>query len=131
MSNVLGVDWGEARTGLALTSTEARLPVRLKTVTAKEFLAELPKLIKSHQIETIVLGLPRGLEGQETEQSGLVRQTADEIRQTVPDITLILQDEAGTSIEAEERLRNQGAYEQEHIDQEAAVIILEDYLSSL
>jgi putative Holliday junction resolvase len=129
----LGIDYGAKRVGLATGDDEVRLATPLVTLEGdKEDLVEQLKAI-CHQesIDGIVMGLPRGLEGQETAQTAHVRAEASRLEAAL-ELPLALQDEALTSEVARERLVERG---QETgggaIDREAAAIILQDYLEGL
>jgi putative Holliday junction resolvase len=80
--------------------------------------------------DVIVVGLPRGLDGQETPQTLVVRRFVDDVLEKLAP-RVELQDEAATSAVAEERLRQSGKrYRREQIDAEAAAIILQDWLDN-
>ena len=94
--------------------------------------ADLPKIIEQDgPFETLVIGLPRSLDGRETSQSLAVRRYADDELSKLG-LEIVFQDEAGTSSVAEDRLIESGKkYKAEDIDAEAAAIILQDYLNAL
>jgi putative Holliday junction resolvase len=121
----LGVDYGSARVGLAVANSSAGL-ARPAATMAPEKLAEF--VAERGPFDVIVVGLPRGLDGQETPQTLAVRRfVTDHIEAMAPRVEL--QDEAATSAVAEERLRQSGKrYLREQIDAEAAAIILQDWL---
>lgn len=130
MSSILGLDVGEKRVGVALLRSSPRIPVALTTLerTAEHFWQQLTDLLDEHNVEKIVIGLPRGLDGQETAQTEAARAFADELRQhtTLP---RIWQDEALTSVNAEAALQATGKpYNRGDIDATAAQLILSDYM---
>ena len=131
---VLALDVGERRIGVAIASSLARLPAPLMTIdrnVSTDVYEGIKKLVEEQQAETIVVGLPRGLDGQETGQTLVARNFAHELSQVVK-VPVVLQDEAGTSIEAERLLKERGKnYEKADIDAEAATLILRDYLNEL
>jgi putative Holliday junction resolvase len=111
---------------------DARLATPLATLDrqqSEDIYSSILRLAKEHQAVVIVVGLPRGLQGQETDQTKLVRIFASKLQKLAPELTVVMQDEAGTSVQAEEllRLRNK-AYTKADIDAEAACLILRDYL---
>lgn len=129
MPTVIALDVGEKRIGVARATTEARMPEPLTTLANDDkFDSELTKIIDKMDVQGFVVGLPRGLDGQETAQTEYVRQfIADHPLITDP----IFQDEAVTSLQAEEILRASGKpYEKGDIDAGAAAIILQDYLET-
>jgi putative Holliday junction resolvase len=127
--NLLGVDYGAKRVGVALAVVGER-PQRLVTLAnTASLLEELGVLLAAHQVETVVMGLPRNLDGDDTLQTDLVREFATHLQALYPQIVLAWQDEALTSEIARDRLQQQRQADLEAVlDQEAAVIILEDYL---
>jgi putative Holliday junction resolvase len=128
---MLGVDFGSKRIGVAKGDDDRRIAQPLVTLTGEEPLEHLRKLVKSEEAKLVVIGLPRGLDGQETEQTAKARNFAKMV-ETELAISVELQDEAGTSGVAEDRLKASGrAYEAADIDAEAACIILQDYLDNL
>ena len=128
----LGVDYGTKRTGLARGNDETCLARAWQTVeTSESLLDTLAKVVLVEGITGLVLGLPRSLDGDDTSQTTLVREFAATLGASI-ECTVILQDEAGTSSVAEERLQAAGRpYAKGDIDAEAAAIILQDYLDSL
>jgi putative Holliday junction resolvase len=79
-------------------------------------------------VSAVVVGLPRGLNGQATEQTVKVQQFADRLRRTLA-VPIYLQDEALTSRLATTELRHRRkAYNKGDIDALSACYILEDWL---
>ena len=131
-SNILALDIGEKRVGVALARSQVRVPVALETLErqAVDFWELLQKLLKDHEIDEIVLGLPRGLEGQETAQTKYVQDFAKELANH-SSLPVHWQDEALTSVQSENILSKSGkSYEKADIDAVAASLILSDYLQS-
>lgn len=130
-SKFLGIDYGRARVGLAVAADDTA-PERLKTLPNDSSLIKRLQAIMAEQgITQVVVGLPRGVEGEETAQTALVREFVRTLQATTK-VPVELQDEFATSEMAEERLGVHGRPTSEQsalIDQEAAVIILEDYLA--
>jgi putative Holliday junction resolvase len=76
----------------------------------------------------LVIGLPRGLDGQETAQTRAVREFAEQLKPAVQ-LPYYWQDEAVTSRQAEEELKSRGKpYQKGDIDALSATYILEDFL---
>lgn len=124
MGKFLAVDWGTKRLGLAMGSKEARLATPLKTLlNSPKIWDELKEIIDSEDVEKIILGLPRSLDGTEGPQSRQVRVFGEMLKDQL-NIPVVFQDETLTSHEA----ANQRASD---INAAAAGIILQDYLDSL
>lgn len=128
---VLGIDYGSKRIGLSI-SRDLRFSNRLKTVSnAADSINQIQEIISSEKIKTVVVGLPRNLNGEDTAQTKIVRKFVSEL-EDITKANVVLQDEADTSNLARVRLKSQGLNDrqiEQEVDAEAAVIILEDYLS--
>ena len=129
MKRYLGIDYGHARIGLATGDDEIKIAHPLTTLEKQsDPLRALAEIIQQQAIDTIVLGLPRGLQGQDTIQTGAIRSFAAVLKGL--NRPIIMHDEAATSILAKERL-NHKPHDKAAVDMEAAAIILQDYLDSL
>ncbi len=117
--NVLGVDYGRKRIGLAWLQTG--LDVVLPYGVAHSF-EELVKLIKEEKVDKVVFGLPLTLEEMsENPNTKRIRKFADEIKK-----------ETGVEIDfADERLTTAEAMQMggdATLDEKAAMLILQTYL---
>lgn len=117
------LDLGMVRTGIARASMEAGIPEPLITMPTTTILNDLPKLIEKYQIDTIVIGLPRNLEGNDTKQTAWVRQWAETFKSHIAQ-QMYWQDEAATTTTAREQYDNTYA----SVDALSAAIILKDFL---
>lgn len=123
--NYLALDIGEKRIGIARANSIARIVEPIATVANDTaFVTVLKKLIKEYDITTIVVGLPRSMQGNETEQSHYTRRF---VENNLSEYRIAWQDETLSSVAAEQR----GEWLTHGIDAAAACIILEDYLSEL
>lgn len=139
---VLAVDYGEKRVGLAVTDAERLLARGLETVVLdkKKPDAVTPVLqrVQQYQPVVVVIGLPVNMDGSEGFMAEAVyafaEALADALAEAGLDTPIELMDERLTSRLAENNLRARGLEpsRQKHlIDQEAARLLLEDYLRSL
>lgn len=128
--SVLGLDVGAKRIGVAVASLAARLPRPLTTLEWNDdFFTALSDLIEKEEAGALVVGFPRGLEGQHTAQTDSVQTFTEELRKHV-DLPVHTQDEAVTSKQAEAELEARGKpYERGDIDALAATYILQDWLA--
>jgi putative Holliday junction resolvase len=129
-SSVLALDVGTKRIGLALSSLEARLPKPYMTLERDgNFMDKIKQIIKDENVDRLVVGLPRGLDGQSTAQTTSTESFADELASSL-NLQIHFQDEAVTSRQAEAELEaRKKPYEPGDIDALAATYILEDYLA--
>lgn len=127
---ILALDVGAQRIGVATANVIARIASPLVTIPNNESIANtIQRLIAENDVEMLVVGLPRGLDGQETAQTRTVRDFVSSLQQTIGDFPMQFQDEALTSRKAEEELEARGKpYQKGDIDALAATYILDDYL---
>lgn len=128
-NTILALDVGEKRIGVALASVQARIAAPLTTLMSSDSTYhDVQTLIDEHGARAVVVGLPRGLEGQHTRQTVAVEafKAALEAAVSVP---VYWQDEALTSQQAESELKSRGKpYKKEDIDSLSATYILEDFI---
>lgn len=125
----ISLDIGTKRIGVAVASLITRFPRPLTTLINDEHIvASIQQVIETEQASVIVAGLPRSLTGQETAQTVYVRDFVARLQSDIA-LPFFFQDEALTSVRAEEELKARGGnYDKGAIDALAAVYILEDYL---
>ena len=127
--SVIALDVGTVRIGVAVASLAARFPRPLQTLTNDEnFTDKLLTIIENNQVERVIVGLPRGLDGQDTGQTEFVRAFVLQLASSVK-LPMLFQDEALSSRRAKEELELRGLdYDKGDVDALAAALILEDYL---
>lgn len=124
---LLSLDVGEKRIGVALADTAVRiaLPYTTLDVDGNEALA-IAELCVRNAIDTIVVGYPRNQQGETTAQTAYVEEFAQQLETFAE---LAFQDESLTSVQAKQRLESRrGNYSKKDVDSEAAAIILQDYI---
>lgn len=129
-NSVLALDVGSTRVGLAVASLAARLPHPLTTlIQGENFFGELRKIIEEESVTDLVVGLPRGLDGQTTEQTVTIANFTKELKREFG-LPVHFQDEAVTSKQAESELQSKRkTYAKSDIDALAATYILEDWFA--
>lgn len=127
--SLLALDVGERRIGVAIASVAAQIASPLTTLMRSDATpADIQNLISSHHATALVLGLPRGLDGQHTAQTKAVEEFGAQLQPGLS-IPLYWQDEAVTSRQAEAELQARGRpYRKEDIDALSATYILEDFM---
>jgi putative Holliday junction resolvase len=126
----MGLDVGTVRVGVAVATggVSVARPVATLDRSGDGFWDELAELIRSYDIQAIVVGLPRGLDGQETDQTRATKTFASELAERTS-LPIEWQDEALTSVKAKQTLEAmQKPYNKSDIDALAASYILADYL---
>ena len=126
VNEIIALDVGTVRTGIARASTAARIAEPLKTVPTGELAEEIRRLLAEDGMRQIIVGLPRNLNGEETEQTEWVRHFVEDLRSEFPDVDFLWQDEALTTVAATTGSDKKTT----DPDAVAASIILQDYLDS-
>ena len=137
---VLGIDYGERRIGLALSDATGLLASPWKRLdhdanvaaAASRLAAEIRALQSEDGLDAIVIGLPRRLNGEPTEQTPRVQKLAELLASQVT-APISLQDERLTSHEAETLLaarERDWRKRKDQLDAMAAALILQDFLDS-
>ena len=137
MGRYLGIDFGIARLGLAISDERKCLALPIGRIRAGKTYAETidslrQALVSYKSIEKIVIGLPLQLNGTEGEMAKLVRAFAAELEKAFQ-WPIVFWDERLTSSEVEQRLKEAGLNRKkraEHSDELAAMTILQNYLDS-
>lgn len=126
---LLGLDVGEKRIGVALASVIARLPQPLELISNNGHAFEqIASLAKEQSVELIVIGIPRNLQGEETEQSESIRLFAQTLSEHVS-VAIEFADESLSSVRADEVIK-QGTFKEASRDSLAACFILEEYIQT-
>lgn len=124
----LGVDWGQARIGVAACDPGGTLAFPVTAVAAGPLaLTSLRSLIEEYRPIEIVAGLPRTLAGREGLAAATVRAQLAELAVAVAPLQVRLVDERLTTVAASRRLRESGRNakrQRQRIDAAAAVGIL-------
>jgi putative Holliday junction resolvase len=127
VNQYLALDVGLKRTGIARGSDAARLAEPLRTVATTEVLSTLKNLAEEYNVSAIVVGLPRNLHGNSTQQTNWVRDWVVKLKRKI-DLPFYWQDEVLTTRIAEAKKLS---YKKVHdIDSLAAAIILQDFLDT-
>ena len=128
--SIVGLDVGAKRIGVAVASLIARLPRPLITLAWDEsFFPTLESIVEVEGVQALIVGLPRGLQGQHTAQTAAIENFTQELRQHFA-MPIHFQDEALTSKHAEAELKARGRpYDKGDIDALSATYILEDFLA--
>ena len=135
MHPALGIDYGEARIGIAATDACGILahPVESIHLQRTEPLERIATLVKERGIRTLVRGLPLRMDGSVGTACTKVRAFGDKLHARLPELPLIYVDEYLTTTVAQEKLHQAGKKAKSFkpiIDQAAAVEILNNWLDS-
>lgn len=132
---ILAIDYGDARTGLCISDLTGTLPGEAWVVeewNAQRLAERIAQEAATRDVSTLVLGLPRNMDGSEGPRAEKSRVLAQLLRDAgAPDV--VLWDERRTTVDAHRILHDNGKREIRHrksVDAVAASLILEAYLGS-
>ncbi len=133
MQRIMGVDYGDVRTGIALSDTNRFLASGLGTIkeggmraTAKKVAA----LASEHNVGIIVIGLPKNMDGSEGASAQKIRAFA-ELLSPLTDAKIDFLDERVSTMAAHQILNltdTRGEKRKSVVDTLSAEIILQNYL---
>lgn len=133
---IMGVDLGQARTGVAFSDLSGFLAGRCLTVAEhgrERLLAALCREVAAEKPERIVVGLPLNMNGTEGPKAQEAREFALQLAQACG-VETVLWDERGSSVTANRILSDAGKKRQKQrarVDAVAATVILQSYLDML
>ena len=127
---VLALDYGSARCGCALSDPTGTIVTPIAPVErpdTRRGVAQLQRLVREHEVQRVVVGLPLSLRGHDTEQTRRSRAFAEHLAARLEaGVQLELHDERFTTRIAQRLGRGSAASE----DSRAAAHLLEDWLGS-
>ena len=130
----LCLDIGDVRTGVAISNEVSSICSPLVYIKSDNNLVQkISELINDHSIDTLVIGLPKLLNGKEGERAKHSRKIKKELVSIYESLNIILWDERLTTKQAEKYLRETTKKKdkiKKNIDSLSAVLILENYLVS-
>lgn len=135
MARILAIDLGTKRTGLAVTDPLKILANPLDTIETGQLMAYLRTYCTKEAVETIVLGYPTQLNGQDNEMTPRVLRLKEELEKAFPDKKIALLDERFTSKMAMQSMIAMGSKKKDrkekagNLDKVSAAIILQSYLA--
>ena len=131
---VMGIDYGDARTGVAisdLTCTIAGSAVVVPSRNREKAIADIVRLVQEKDVGEIAVGLPRNMDGSEGARAQLCREFADAVA-AATGRKVVMWDERRTTVEAHNILSQHnyhGKKRKKTVDAVAASLILEGYLA--
>ncbi|HEY8901549.1 MAG TPA: Holliday junction resolvase RuvX [Chthoniobacterales bacterium] len=137
MKRALGIDPGDVRVGVAISDELKFLAHPLETIDVRRTpaIARIRELVTSRDVDAIVIGLPRNMDGSHGPAAEKAAKFIDALRAAIndPAVRIIGLDERMTTLSAQRSLREAGrkAHEQKNIiDQAAAQVILQSWLDA-
>jgi putative Holliday junction resolvase len=136
ISRCLGLDVGDATIGVAASDLLGVTAQGVETVRRQNLAADLKRLdelVKEYEAATLVIGLPRNMNGSEGERCRAVREFAAEVEEKIGGVKIVFWDERLSTVEVTNVLKEAGMSWRKRrkvVDKMAAVVILQGYLDS-
>ena len=135
MARLLAIDYGKNRTGLAVSDEMQIIAGGLTTVPTTELLDFLLGYVSREPVERIIVGLPKQMNNEPSENMRRITPFVNRLRKVLPDIPVEFHDERFTSVLAQRTIIEAGIKKmarrnKELVDEVSATIILQSYLES-
>ena len=132
----LGIDYGEARVGVAITDPLNITAQRLETIqrngSDKIILRRLDEILSKYEIDTIVVGMPLNLKGEKTVRAEITEQFIHKLKCKYNKLQIIAIDERLTTVAAHKTMNFLDINKNKKrniVDTISAVYILETYIN--
>ncbi len=132
---ILAIDYGQARTGLAITDELGITAQGLETIHSdgndKIILKKIDELLEQYEIEKIVIGMPYNMNGTKSERMEITEQFIHKLKCKYNKIKIDYMDERLTTVQAHKTMNFLGVNKHKKkniVDTISAVYILEAYL---
>jgi putative Holliday junction resolvase len=135
MARTLGIDFGEARIGLAISDPDGRIAVPLTTLERRNdrsAVRAIAEIAREESVGLLVLGEPLSLGGERGPNAERVRRFGERLAE-VSGLPVRFVNESLTTVEAQERMREAGIDPRKNparIDAVAAQILLQEALDT-
>ena len=133
MKRIMGIDYGDARTGIAISDIMGMIVGQTTVIhsrNAKKTADEIARIVKECDAEKLVMGFPRNMDGSEGPRADLYREFAARVEEATG-LKVVLWDERRTTVDAHRILFEAGKNAKKRkktVDAVAASLILEGYL---
>ncbi|MDR2496767.1 MAG: Holliday junction resolvase RuvX [Tannerellaceae bacterium] len=135
MGRIMAIDYGQKRSGLAISDPCRIIAGGLATVASAELLEYIKQYVAAEDVELFVVGYPRRADNSDSDNMKHVAGFVRRLGQAVPQIPVEYADERFTSVLAKQAMISGGLKKKKRrdkalVDEVSAVIILQSYLES-
>ena len=131
---MMGIDYGDARTGVAISDLLCTIVGSTSVVPSRnteKAIADIVRMARENNVGQIVVGLPKNMDGSEGSRAQLCREFAEKLREATG-LPVDMWDERRTTVEAHNILSQHnyhGKKRKNTVDAVAASLILEGYMA--
>lgn len=135
MPRILAIDYGQKRTGIAITDEMQIIASGLTTIPSETAIDFLKHYFAKEKVEKVILGEPKQMNGKPSQSTEIIEKFVLKFKQQFPEMELLRVDERFTSKMAFQTMIDSGLSKKKRqdkglIDEIAATIMLQDYLSA-
>ncbi|MBQ2521562.1 MAG: Holliday junction resolvase RuvX [Bacteroidales bacterium] len=136
MDRIVGIDYGSARVGVAVSDPLGIFASPLETVPSAKIIEYLQTYARGEQITRFVLGYPLNLDGSPAQAAPDVDRFLKQLTRHFPEIPVSLEDERFTSVLAHRAMIDGGMKKSDRrnkasVDRISAALILQGYLDKI
>ncbi|QLE00082.1 Holliday junction resolvase RuvX [Galbibacter sp. BG1] len=133
MSRILAIDFGEKRTGIAVTDELQIIASGLTTVATGDLISFLKEYTAKEKVELILIGQPKRMNNEFSDVETVILKFIDKISAEIPTIPIKRVDERFTSKIAFQSMIDSGVKKKQRrnkelLDEVSATVILQSYL---
>jgi putative Holliday junction resolvase len=136
MARILAIDYGQKRTGIAVTDPLKIIATGLTTVDTHKLFPFLTSYFQQEQVELILVGEPKNWDESDTHATPLVKKFIAKLKREFPKIPVQTVDERYTSKLAQQSMLEMGLKKKQRqnralVDEIAATIMLQEHLQRI
>ena len=134
MARILSIDFGQKRTGIAVTDDFQIIASGLTTIPSTDIIPFLKTYLSKENVETVIIGEPKQMNGLPSESTEIIEKFITQFHTEFPNMKMERVDERFTSKMAFQTMIDSGLKKKQRqnkglIDEIAATILLQDYLN--
>ena len=134
MPRILAIDYGQKRTGIAITDEMQIIASGLTTIASETSIVFLKDYFAKEKVEKVLIGEPKQMNGQPSQSTDIIEKFVTQFKNNFPEMPLERVDERFTSKMAFQTMIDSGLKKKQRqnkalVDEISATIMLQDYLT--
>jgi putative Holliday junction resolvase len=134
MPRILAIDYGQKRTGIAITDEMQIIASGLTTIASETAIAFLKDYFAKEKVEKVLIGEPKQMNGEPSQSTEIIEKFVLKFKNNFPDMAIERVDERFTSKMAFQTMIDSGLKKKQRqnkalVDEISATIMLQDYLT--
>ena len=134
MPRILAIDYGQKRTGIAITDEMQIIASGLTTIASETSIAFLKDYFAKEKVEKVLIGEPKQMNGEPSQSTDIIEKFVTKFKNNFPEMALERVDERFTSKMAFQTMIDSGLKKKQRqnkalVDEISATIMLQDYLT--